>query len=1021
MRLSAIVAALIPLLWLPSGLAQSDPNIASTGPKTPAEERKALHLPPGFEIQLVAAEPDIHKPLNIAFDARGRLWVTDTVEYPFAARGPRPRDTVKILEDFGPDGRARKITTYADGLNIPIGVLPLAHGAMVYSIPNIYRLTGDSKADRRDLLYGAIGFRDTHGMTNNFTWGFDGWVYACHGYANASTIKGGDGQPIRLQSGNVYRMKPDGSHVEQFTHGQVNPFGLAFDPMGDLWSADCHTKPVMMLLRGGYYESFGKPHDGLGFAPEICDHDHGSTAIAGIVYYDAVGEFPAEYRDTVFVGNVVTNRINHDRLERHGSTSIARELPDFLKSDDPWFRPVDLKLGPDGAMYLADFYNRIIGHYEVPLDHPGRDRERGRIWRIIYRGLKGELSVPAPPADLTKEKLSELLDRLCSPNITVRTMAANELVERGRKNASDLKQLEASLKVPAVTRLFPWVPGIWVLERLGVLDESTLRMYATQKDAMVRVHALRILAERKTLSDAERKLVLDRLKDRDAFVQPALKDSDAFVQRAAADALGQHPSPDNLRPLLDLRHEAPADDTQLIHTVRMALRNQLRPDANWDAVASVTKTEQDTRAIADVALGVPSARSADFLLGRLEKGDAGIDAVRSVHHVARFGNVEQPKLIVLARERASSSLDSQLAFFKAVQQGAQEAGKPLSKPGQQWALELSKRLLGSANPRQVTAGIELAGMNPIDSAIEQDFIRLASGRGGLEQHRVAAITALANADARKHVALFGKILDDAGERITIREHAANTLARVNLPEAQAILAQGLPTAPARLQSVMALGLAASKEGAAKLLDLVAAGKASARLLKERPVELRLADSKIPDVKERLAKLTNGLPAIDPRMAALLKSRHDAFAKARTDTALGAKVFEKHCAICHQLGGKGAKIGPQLDGVGIRGIDRLLEDILDPNRNVDQAFRSTTLGLTNGQIVSGLLLKEEGEVYVLADQQGKEVRVPKKDVEEKSQSQLSPMPANQSDQITEADFYHLLAYLLEQRVKEEKKP
>ncbi len=126
------------------------------------------------------------------------------------------------------------------------------------------------------------------------------------------------------------------------------------------------------------------------------------------------------------------------------------------------------------------------------------------------------------------------------------------------------------------------------------------------------------------------------------------------------------------------------------------------------------------------------------------------------------------------------------------------------------------------------------------------------------------------------------------------------------------------------------------------------------------------------------------------------------------------MFEKHCGICHQVGGKGARIGPQLDGIGSRGVDRLVEDILDPNRNVDQAFRTTNLSLENGQVVSGLLLREEGEVLVLADAQGKEVRVPRSTVQERQTSQLSPMPANLVDQIPEEDFYRLIAYLLSKR-------
>src|ERR1700733_3565625 len=167
--LSALAAAVLLLPTRTTGQnPANDPNIASTDPRTPADEVKCFKLPPGFEVQLVAAEPDIHKPLNLTFHARGRLWVTDTIEYPYAVPpGKKGRDTVKILEDFGPDGRARKITTWADGLNIPIGVLPLPkHGpqeALVFSIPAIHRFTeGDQRdqASERKVLYKEYGQRD---------------------------------------------------------------------------------------------------------------------------------------------------------------------------------------------------------------------------------------------------------------------------------------------------------------------------------------------------------------------------------------------------------------------------------------------------------------------------------------------------------------------------------------------------------------------------------------------------------------------------------------------------------------------------------------------------------------------------------------------------------------------------------------------------------------------------------------------------------------------------------------------
>src|SRR5262249_37752211 len=156
-----------------------------------------------------------------------------------------------------------------------------------------------------------------------------------------------------------------------------------------------------------------------------------------------------------------------------------------------------------------------------------------------------------------------------------------------------------------------------------------------------------------------------------------------------------------------------------------------------------------------------------------------------------------------------------------------------------------------------------------------------------------------------------------------------------------------------------LALVATKPGAENLLDAVATGKASARLLQDQPIADRLRGARIPDLEERIKKLTTGLPTADERLQKLLAQRRGAFEKTKTDAAVGAKVFAKHCAACHQISNQGAKLAPQLDGIGIRGLDRLLEDILDPSRNVDQAFRSTKLLLTNGQLVSGLFLRQEG--------------------------------------------------------------
>jgi putative heme-binding domain-containing protein len=984
------------------------PNVVSTDPLPPAKERLAFRLPPGFEAQLVAAEPDVHKPMNLAFDDQGRLWVTDTVEYPWPAKpGTKPRDTVKVLEDFGPDGRARKITTFAAGLNIPIGVLPLPgakpRDALVFSIPNIYRLrdsAGTGKADSREALYGAYEVRDTHGMTSAFTHGFDGWVYACHGYANRSTIKGSDGRAITMHSGNTYRMKPDGSRLEQYTWGQVNPFGMALDERGNLYTADCHSQPIYQLLRGAYYPSFGKPHDGLGFGPETITNYRGSTAVCGIVYY-AADHFPPAYQGAAFVGDVMTNQIVWFHLDWTGTTPRATPRV-LLQSVDQWFRPVDIKLGPDGALYVADFYNRIIGHYEVPLTHPGRDRERGRIWRIVYTG-KDHKGTPAPRQDWTKADVKGLVSDLAHPNLTVRLMATQQLAHRGGKAAVEPLRALLAAREPS-PRGRAEAHALWVLERLGALDDDRLAKAAGHREALVRNHTMRLLASRPSLASGQRELVL-----------AGLKDSDAHVRRAAADALGQHADAANLRALLDARHRAVDADTHLVHVIRMALRNQLRRAETWKAVEGQKWDEKDARTLADVALGVPSAEAAGWLLGHVKTNAYPTPRLADmVRHVARHGSDPvRRSLLAFARGDRPGDAARQAALFRALERGTQEGGAALSTAARDWGVGLTDRLLASTNGAEVILGVELTRVLRLETH-QKKLVGMATGRDTPEPQRLAALDALAAINAVAHAKTLGGVLADAGLPINVREHAARLLAQANRSATRDQLLAALPAAPARLQNGIAAGLASSREGADKLLDAVAAGKASARLLQERAVVLALYAAKLPGLEVRLKKLTAGLPAADVKLAELVRTRRRGFQSAKADVARGAAVFEKHCANCHQIGGKGAKVGPQLDGIGLRGLDRLLEDTLDPNRNVDQAFRQTNLTLTSGRLVQGLLLREEGAVLVMADSQGKEVRVAKVDVEERSVSPLSPMPANVAEQVPEKEFYDLMAYLLTQR-------
>ncbi|MBX7075325.1 MAG: c-type cytochrome [Pirellulales bacterium] len=1139
-----------------------DPFAAGVRPTealTPEEELKAFRVPPGFRMELFAAEPQINKPLNMAFDARGRLWVTSTVEYPYAAPADRAaRDSVRILEDTDGDGRADRITVFADGLNIPMGVYPYRDGAIVFSIPNIYYLAdtdGDGRADQRTLLYGPFGFdRDVHGLNNAFRRGYDGWVYACHGFNNESKVTAPDGSQVHMVSGNVYRFRADGSHIELFMRGQVNPFGMAFTPWGDIFTSDCHTKPIMLLMRGGYYDSFGRPHDGLGYVPLVMQHDHGSTAIAGAAYY--TGDlFPPEYRGNLFVGNVMTSRVNRDSLKITGSSLAAKEEADFVATDDPWFRPVDMQVGPDGALYIADFYNRIIGHYEVPLTHPGRDRERGRIWRLTYVGPSAKEATPAP--NLAAADVAGLIAALGHPVLPVRMRATDELTDRiGAAAVGPLRQaLEASSAVVKIQAL-------WGLYRLGALEQDDIARAANSDDTALRGHALRVLAETASWP-----------RELDSLALAGLTDSDAFVRRAAVDAMSIHPAPGHLRPLLDLWSATPAADVHLRHNLKIALRNTLAGAGAFAALDRDRVTAGERTLLAEVCLGLPTKEAAKYLLDYLQSdtGDKA-DAKLYLTHVAKHLPADGLERVAeLAQERAADDVDLQLDLLTAVRSGLAQRGAEPSERVREWAVRLGQRLLHDADstgigwqaitpdgqqtepwsvetrsaadgqqgpylssltrgegwkgtlrsaefviptaleffvcghlgppnrearndnltrlcladsgqtiaaalaPRndvaqrvvwkleqyagqlgyiEVVDGLDTPGYAwigvgrfepPVVStptvgldtlarrntaaaelAEQMRLTELAEPLGRLAQNRSvppALRSAAARAVARLHDSELGAALASAAANDAIEPAARVALlqsaVRGEAAEQERLVTEQMKSAPVRAQDALASALADSRVGSEMLLQMIERGEASAYLLQNATLAQRLGVAIGRDAVERIGRLVATLPSRSEAVEQSMLERKGAFAAASRNQSRGHEVFRKRCASCHQIKGEGAVIGPQLDGIGGRGLDRLLEDLLDPNRNIDQAFRTKTFALSDGRVLTGLPRREEGDLQIIANAEGKEIAFARELIDEAEPSALSLMPENLARDIPEGEFFDLLAYLLAQRAPSDK--
>ncbi len=978
-------------------------NVRPTEALTPDQEQKSFHLPPGFQIQLVASEPQINKPINITFDARGRLWVTSTVEYPLPVKADsptRPRDSIKILEIDPATGRATKVTTFADGLNIPTGVYPYKNGCIAYSIPNIYWLedtNGDGIADKREVLYGPFDTtRDTHGMTNSFTRGFDGGLYATHGFNNITTLKGKDGSSIEMKSGSIYRMALDGSHVDLITHGPVNPFGLAYDSSGNLYVADCHTKPFQSVLRGAWFEHFGRPHDGIGFYPKIMGHLHGSTAIGGVISIDD-DRWPREFQGNLICGNPVTSRVDRDSLTFAGSTPTAHEQPDFVASDDPWFRPVAFALSPDGSIYMADFYNKIIGHYEVPLTHPGRDRERGRIWRIIPPKTAQNASADFAP-HLTVATAADLAAALNHPNLAGRMMAADQLVDRIGPAAIPVVRPLLSSDAPRQK-----AHALWVLQRLGALKPEELAAAARTPDLLLRAHAARIFGELPALTPDQRKSLFT-----------LTTDADALVRRCAVESLARHPSEDNLRPILDVIHTALPEDTHLTYAARIALRAQLElpgliaklPLPNW--------ADPDDAAIASVLPAIPSAESANYLARLLDaKKIPPASQPDAIKHICRFGgDAQTASALDFAITAYATNPDQLLALLKALQEGTAKRGGKLPEKAATAAADAINAIVCAPKPNalRATAAIDLARTMSLKQCAPgiADIMRNPKSDPALRGSAIKTLLALAPAE---NLPLVIAIVANTDQPIALRDAAAKALSEVNSDEARQALLMPIRTAPHAVAVKLAAALASRPEGANTLIDAIERKNLSPRILQEQNIRDRLVFFGVKDVDARIAKLTKNLAPVSAELDKLIAAKRAAYTPAKIDLVHGKEVFTKTCAICHQLEGQGALVGPQLDGAGARGLDRLLEDVIDPNRNVDPMFRYVNITLKDGNTISGLPRKDEGKTITLIDATGKEVPINKDEIASTDPSKLSLMPTGFGEILKVEEFNDLMGFLL----------
>jgi uncharacterized protein len=467
-----------------------EPITEAEDPFDPEDSRRLIVLPPGFRAELFAAEPDVVNPIDIAWDERGRAWVLETVDYPNNLHEDRRgSDRLLIMEDTNGDGRADRITVFADDLNVPTGLVLHRDGAIVAQAPDMLFLrdtTGDGRADVREVLFTGWQTFDTHAGPSNLRYGLDNWIWGAVGYAGFRGTVGG--QEHDFAQG-FYRFAPDGSALERLASTSNNTWGLGMDEEGHVFGSTANREPSVFLhIPDRYYRSVA------GWGPSILPlaadrreifplrddirqvDQHGMyTAGAGHEIYTA-RSFPPEFWNRVaFVAEPTGHLLGRFHLERRGSAFLARNRWSFLASRDAWTAPIAGRVGPDGMLWVLDWYNLVIQHNPTPegmdrgpgnaYESPNRDRAHGRIYRIVH-----EDAPRAEPVRLDRASPAEWVAALRHPNLFWRLTAQRLLVEGGHTEVQD--RLLALLRDQILDEI-GLAPGplhaLWTLQGLGLV------------------------------------------------------------------------------------------------------------------------------------------------------------------------------------------------------------------------------------------------------------------------------------------------------------------------------------------------------------------------------------------------------------------------------------------------------------------------------------------------------------------------------------------------------------------------
>ncbi len=954
------------------------------GPQKPEDTLKSLEIHPDFEFKLVAAEPLITKPMNFDWAPDGSLWVAETPEYPNGRRGMRPdyrgkewkdhggidptpgdqerkaQDKISKLVDTNGDGVMDKKEIFYEGLDLVTGLVFYKDGVIVTQAPDILWLrdtNGDGKADKVETLYSGLGTGDTHAVINNPRWGWDGWIYATHGYSASNKVRNAKGETQPNIGSGVVRFKPDGSAIEQYSSKGGNTWGLTItNDNRVMWTQPTSGQLLMHTILPEYALSRGKvantssfkvvepsgksfpliPWEQLAYVQ--IDWVGSFTAAAGAVIYDG-GAWPAEYKGDYLTTEPTINIIHHTRLTPQGSSYTAAKLPgreetEFIRSKDMWWRPIEVRVGPDGAVYVGDFYNQAVIHNDTRgPDHnrvnaavrPDRDHYFGRIWRLQHKQAQ-----KLPTVDLTKLGTDALLKELGNPNRHVRMNASRLLVEKAQGGDEDARKnivfnygqlaKEHWPKMDTDTQ----IAALWTLQRIGQVPAEVVQLAAQSKDSAVRRNAALIIEDSRAPNPS---------------LAALLNDDDAQVRLAALRALGNSEvGPEGAKAIVSVWPKLD-DDFQKSAAIGAASRSSgLVIAAALDSADSSALTPLVTALTQTLTDGEQAAK----LVIALAAKPASADTLKK-------GILEGLSKTVNSTPAMNAELSD--ALGKLLASGASSSALPLAA---KWdkagtlkgeVAKLTGNLVATlgnataADEARATAAQSLLGLRSTDPSILDKVTAQLSAEGtpGFKRALIAALAETPEDSIGKALASsFSKLPADAQsaafDAVLKRADWTNTF----------------------LDAVKA-----------KQVDPMALGPASAYRLRTHPDR---------EVAKRATEMLDELnPMAKMKKETIAKLSHEVDQKG--DAAKGKTLFTTTCAICHKFGDGGADIGPGLTGMGTHGTGELLTAIVDPNAEVDPSFVAWNIETKDGQSYAGIIASENPTSVTLKSLAGvQEVKV-----------------------------------------------